>query len=335
MMHKQNHQPLINKLFCATIIVLLSAVTYKILTFIDRHHFDSIVEAAYSVIDGVTWRAYQNRLLGPYTAYAISLLGISYTSALKIYIFALLVLQNSVLFILLRKTALSTQQSFGWLTLYTLVFLFLQKPWFYAWDSIDLIVFTLFAYGIFKTKGTTYFIGLFLIGLMNRESALFIALYIIIDAFYFNPIYKPQLQSSKKLLIGIVLLISGALYTKIIRDTLFTKEPNAFLDLPNKLIGNHIYLFRNLQDLFVTNLSNGNIVNSIFILLSSLYFLSFFKQKSQQTTKALFIYFIILGSTLTFGLVNETRVYLILLPLMIFLHVNKNNQPAIKPVTPR
>ncbi len=126
------------------------------------------------------------------------------------------------------------------------------------------------------------------------------------------------MESKEKLIIGCCLIIYGLIYTKSIRDYLFISRPNGLLDKSHEMIGNHIYLFQNFYNLFFNNFFTINIINSVFILGSAIYFMCFFWSSSDSQIKALIVYCAIITNILIFGLVNETRMYIILIPFIIF-----------------
>ena len=187
-------------------------------------------------------------------------------------ILSMVFLHNVLLFFLIRQMNVKRRESLVWIMLYSFAFILVQHYWFYTWDSIDAIIFTLFAWGIFKTKSVYYFIALFFVALLNRESALFIALYIAIDAFNFKSAKNFYFVSLKKLLVGTFLILLGLVYTKAIRHYLFVSKPDGQPDTSHELIGNHIYLSQNLYNLFFYNAYSTDIINSVFIITSVLYF---------------------------------------------------------------
>ncbi len=303
------------------LLLLISAAVYKTLMQIHAPHFTALQHAAYGIIEGKPhWIAYQNRLLGPTLVYIISKTGISYPVALKIFTLLTIVAQNFLLFFLLRKTGLLIKEALTHTLMYALAFLLVQHRWFYTWDSIDAIIFTLFAYGVVQNQRLGYFLIIFFIELLNRESALFISLFIIINAFTFSiKDRKIQITSKAKLLTGILLTVAGAVYTKFIRDYLFISRSDNLPDNEHQLIGNHINLITNLKNLFFYNLSSIEIINTAFILGSLAYLIHQAKAYTEAQIKAVVIYSAIVANILIFGTINETRMYIILLPFIIFI----------------
>lgn len=308
------------------ILFFISLSVFKVLMQIHNGHFQALVDATYGVIKGQPhWIAYQNRLLGPYIVYFISKTGFSFHVALKIYILCMVIFQNILLFFLIRKMNVRRRESLGWVMLYCFAFIIVQHYWFYTWDSLDSIIFTLLAWGILNARSVYFFIILFCMAILNRESALFVALYIVIDAFHFKSVKEFYFVSIKKLIVGTSLFLLGLVYTKVIRHYLFVSKPNGQPDTAHELIGNHIQLTQNLYNLILYNAYSTDIINSVFIIGSILYFLFVVKSYSDTQIKALLMFFAIIANILIFGLINETRMFIILIPFVIFLLLCKEN----------
>lgn len=313
------------------IILFISIIVFMVFMQIHGVHFEALVRGAFGVLEGKPyWIAYQNRLLGPVIVYLISQIGGAFSEALFVYFFLIILVQNAVLFLLLRSVNVSYRNSMVWVILYSIAFIWVQDVWFYTWDSIDAIVFTFFAWGILQAKPTYFFIFLFIIGIFNRESALFIALYIALDSFHLSPI-KPRffLTSKLKFITGSFLFLSGIAYTKIVRDYLFISKTNGMDDKSHELIGNHIYITQNLRDLFFDNIFSINIINSLFLIGATIYLIYFIRLYTDAQIKALIIYCVILSNIIIFGLINEARMYIVLFPFIIFLVISKNNKMPI------
>ena len=310
-------------LFYFLILLFISLCVYKVIAQIYSPYWQDLADVANGVVTGhPQWIAYQNRLMGPYLVQFISGFGISNISAVKVFTLLTITIQNLVLFALLVKAGISYSKALGYIVFYSFVFICIQDYGFYTWDSIDAILFTLFAWGIFQGQSTTYFIFLFLAAIFNRESALFISLYLVIDSLHIDwPKTKIHLISKSKLVIGSLLTMGGIIYTKLIRDYLFISQPDGFKDSVHAQIGNHFHFSKNILDLFFNNLTTLNILNSIFILGSVAYLVYFVKQYNDRQLKALAVFLVLVVNILIFGLINETRMYIILVPFLIFFQI--------------
>lgn len=308
-------------LFYFFILLFISLCVYKVIAQIYSPYWQDLADTASGVVTGhPQWIAYQNRLLGPYLVQFISGFGISNVSAVKVFSLLTITIQNLILFVLMVKSGISYNKSLNYIVFYSFVFICLQEYGFYTWDSIEAILFTLFAWGIFQGQSTAYFVLLFLAAIFNRESALFISLYLVIDSFQINNV-KLHLASKSKLALGSLLTIGGIIYTKLIRDYLFISQPNGLSDSAHAQIGNQIHFQKNILDLFFNNLTSLNILNSIFILGSIAYLIYFIRQYTDRQIKSLVVFIILVVNILIFGVINETRMYIILVPFLIFFQI--------------
>lgn len=312
------------------VAIFLGICTYRVFYIMHQGlNFSAMTDAAYGVIEGKPhWLAYQNRLLGPYLVLGISIMGCSYASALELFSCLFIILECLVLLRLMRIIHISKKQSILYLVVFLFSFLTLQDYWFYSWDSIDLLIFTFFSFGIIERKKIHYFLFLFIIALLNRESALFIAVYLMLDA-YIIDINKSIFKFSKpkQFAFGLFLLFIDLAYIKTSRYLLFVSKPNGLPDTEHELIGNHINLLNNIKDLFFNNLFNSKIIFSIAIIFCATYFTYKIKNYSETGLKCFIMLIILILNILIFGIFNETRMHFILLPFFLFLwiHITKNN----------
>lgn len=312
--------------FFPFIIVLISLAVYQVTRHLYSPHWQELTDTSFGILSGTpAWRAYQNRLLGPLLVSLISTLGISQVSALKVFVLLAITAQNLLLGLLLRGS--KAPHILLVVLSYSLLFLFVQEFSFYPWDFVDVFLFTLFAWGIFKRKSLLFFVVLFCVSIFNRESALFISLYLFIDAFEINR--KVTLASREKLITGFVLTLAGILYIVAVRELLFVSQPGGFLDSKHAWFGNHINVEKNLFALFIGNFLGPKILNSIFLLGSLGYVFWFVKQQ----WKAVLLYLVMVLNILIFGLVNESRLYGILLPFLVFFALHAATMDEATPET--
>ena len=328
------------KVINAVIFVLLcivSLVTNEQLIAIHERHIDLLANVAHGVIERQpAWIAYQNRLLGPAAVLLISKVGITFTHALKIFYVVMIIVENFLLYYLLKKSGSSRVTSLAWVIAYSLLFvLFQDVNWYYTWDSFDAIIFTLFAYLVLWNKSFPLLVCLFFVALLNRESALFIALFFVIDSIDFIATEISakkiiiRLESTRKFVIGCMLFFLGAAYTKIIRSYLFISLPGGLNDAGHQTLGNHIYWGKNMYDLFFGNLGSGAIPNSFFVIGSLLFVGYIYKICNTSQKKAIVIYGVIVFNILIFGVMNETRMLIILFPILIFLIASIASSPKL------
>lgn len=288
------------------------------------NNLEQLTNAAYGVIIGKPhWLAYQNRLLGPYSVLFISKTGLSFVNSLLVFHFAALFIFIFLIYWLLKKEKISLIRNIISLFIILFLFIYFQNYWFYTWDSVDMIIFTLFSYGIVKSLNVNYFLVLFFIAMLNRESALFIGVYLILNSFDINiKTGVIKVFKNRGLFTGVTLLISGVAYIKFIRQKLFIAKPNGLLDTEHEIIGNHINLISNLKELFYYNFFDSNIFVTIFILASLGYFFFNVNRMNSIQIKLFIMLTIIFSNILVFGQINETRMLFILFPLILFLKLS-------------
>jgi hypothetical protein len=336
--HKKNYTELIYYIL-ATFIAICG---YKILILTHLQNTKGIVAGDYGVIEGKPyWLADQNRLLGPYLVFGIStLFGISFKVAWAVYHAFILEIFCILIFWILRREGLSPKDSISYLIYVMFAFLALQFYWFFTWDSIDLILFTIFAYGIIKSYSISFFLVLFFIGILNRESALFIGIYLMLDSLQFTKKkggYLPKFVNPKKLIIGLCIIISGIVYTRFIRNLLFVDNSDRYPATITSLAGNHFNLFKNLKNIFFYNFNTNYLqdhlyyfVSISFVSISMTFPLAYFfasnKHMNNQQIKLYLMSLIILANIMIFGIVSESRLYLILIPFFLFLWLSTNNK---------
>lgn len=304
------------------------AAAFAVLLFLHLPNLSQLAAADYGVIAGKpSWMAYQNRLLGPYLVLAMSSLGLRFETAWVIYNAIALETLGVLMFYLLRKEGLAIQRIYIVMSLFMLVFLGFQHYWLYTWDITDVVISTLFAYGILKSKPISYFLLLFLIGILNRESALFIAVYCMLDAFRFDVArWRMAFASTAKLVVGAALLVGGIFYIHFIRLALFISLPDGQPDVEHAALGNHLCYYQNIQDLFFNNFFNRYIVVSLMLIFSVLFFLSRCRKMQDQQLKCFLVLLVMILNILIFGILNETRMYFILFPFFMMLGLSLHGE---------
>lgn len=302
---------------------IIAVCAYAILMTFHLRNIDVITSAAYGVIEGKPhWLTYQNRLLGPYLVLFISKIGLSYATAWQVFTGLFLLIESLLLFHLLRRDNLSASEAIKYLIIFMICFLVLQNYWFYTWDSIDLVIFTLFAYGVVNSKSAFFFFLLFLIGILNRESALFIALFVVIDAFKFNTAsFLVKFVDVKKFLLGCVLLASGIFYTNYVRHALFVSKSDGQPDAEHVfIIGNHIFL-NSISYLHFDYIFSIGLLYFLSALVAIILFAAKVRKRGDREFKCFLMLLILIANIFMFGAFNETRVFFIILPFVLFLWI--------------
>jgi hypothetical protein len=322
--------------FLFTLLVIIMAfIEIRIIQEIHLIHynFDRLLIVAEGVLKGMpSYKVFQNRLLGSWIVQGISqVTGLSFRTSCTLFIYGLIILRNLLTFILLKDLTQCGKTGLKYTFYFIALFIAFQHYKYIAlFDFIEPIIFLFFAYGIFKQKGLLYFLILFCIGLLNRESALFISVWLILDSIHFKkrfPFFK--IKKIGLFTAGGVTLIGGIVYTKLIRDLLFKRSIIEAVgdDASHQAFGNHFFLFQNLKEMFIDNLFSTNIVVTLFVLgLTGYLIFILFKTEQQRLLKFSLLLLGMLLLNLTIGLVNETRIYFIMIPLILMLPLAMQNR---------
>ena len=164
-----------------------------------------------------------------------------------------------------------------------------------------------------------YFLTLFFFSLLNRETALFIPIYLILSSLTIKdklPYFR--FNNYKKILWGLMTLVLGITYVLFIRNYLFIENENTHLDNYN-IIGNRIHLIENIEFIFYKNIFSTNLIYSFFIISAFIFFFVFRIKGNRNYVNCYLIFLLISINIIFFGYFNETRMLMILLPFILFL----------------
>ncbi len=213
-------------------VVGLSLLEFRAVDLVQGRNLPAEVDAAAGVLTGHPyWKAYQNRLLGPAAVgWTAHLTGWPPGGVYQGFCFLLLCAANAVGGFLFRCSHGPPGTAWGYVVAYAGLFVAFQDPeWLYLWDYIDLVTMLLFAWAVIMGGWTAWqFVGLFLVELANRESAQFIALWLVLDSL--GPVGASSTHrlnrwvNLPRLGLGLGLGIAGTGWTHFIRDALCVGE---------------------------------------------------------------------------------------------------------------
>ncbi len=141
--------------------------------------------------------------------------------------------------------------------IFNFIFLIFQDRsswgWFYTFDILSIIFFTIFPYLVINKKPTFLLVLLFLVALTNREDAIFIAFYIAISAFLLQSGWLfLRLKSLGRLTLGAALGLFAITYTKYVRDYVSILKPTG----ADFALGNSVTSLKTgFYNLFIRNFS--------------------------------------------------------------------------------
>jgi len=273
------------------IILFITALSYNLLMYLYGGNLEAYAIQTVSPITGhAWWRAFQNRLLAGFIVDGISN---NIVLAYQIFIFSSLLVMNCLTYYLYKSI----------LPVFMLAFMFLglQGGFLYGWDFLDIIILTTLLILIDKKVSIWGYVILFAVAIVNRESALFIPVYLIIR---------------KDILIGIIMLVVGYVAITLMRDMFITSlYPSVGLDESHKSIGNSILFGKNIT-YFFRHYDSWRMGQ--FAYIPALMVGSIALHWRADKKLLLLISFIVL-TILVFGCIHETRVWFVTVPFIIYL----------------
>jgi len=304
-------------------------VQFRLVILVFGRQYGASVEAARGVLTGEPhWRVFQSRLLGPYLVQAVDRVLDNFMAAhVGVSVLLLTLAGYLVLTGLGRIHTDRTRAALGYFV-FALLFLFcVSRPWIYIWDLIDLVVFALFAWFVVERRDWRWFAALFAVALFNRQSAFFIAAWMILDPLIRYGIDRVRKSEGarvdfKMLGSGVVLAAAGAGLVEVLQRNLLVREvgPELIGQAENAGGRFHFMLAENLRQ-FGQALS-PNYALSFLVPLFVVAYIGFCiwvaRRDPRENLGIAAVHLLLLGSTVAFGYAFETRVYLVLLPLIPF-----------------
>jgi hypothetical protein len=315
--------------------VFCALAQFRLIASILQFRYEASVEAAKGVVMGRPhWRIDQSRVLGPYVVEGLSHLVFDFLAAHVLFSIGALAVAG---FLAWRLGAHLGGNDIATALLAFIVFqvafaFLLGNRWLYVWDFIGVIVFLLFVDFVVSGKSWPWFVGLFAVAIFNRESAQFIALWMIVD-----PVARwilEKLGHSESAprdwsmpIAGIGCAAAGFMIVAGLRRALLIEEmgPKIFADAP--ATSNGMFQFRLLENLhliggaFMTSDYGVTFVTMAFIVLfllgtvivaACLAYLYPARLLGLSLT-----YIAMVMALLAFGALFETRIYVELIPLLV------------------
>jgi hypothetical protein len=331
-----------NKLLMALLLLIICFFENNTLQRLQVWGLGREIFGAHGLLYGMPeWRVYQNRLLGPLFVQGLALAtGKSFVWAYKFGVSLLIALPNILVYLLVRKFTKEPMKALAAATaLAVLVVAFQSSIFFYLWDAVDLTTMLVFAYAVFHAKyDLRILIPLFLIELLNRESAGFIALWIIVSSAAaliwsdLTTIKRPFLYL--RMVFGAVILAGGVWWTHAVRILLFKQsfDPNIGKDILHGSSGEWLQFYVNLND-FVTpyNATTFAIALICCLAVGIMVYRNFvINGTAAYPVMALMIGMI--SSVWLFGLVDETRVWLEFVPFLLVFAYTCEGRKRVSPL---
>lgn len=323
----------------AALLVFVSLIEFRMFAGLHQIDLYDLSKAAEEVTTGTPhWRAFQNRLLGPFAIHAVAeLTGKPFSLFHNLAILCLIVVMNLTAFALVWKLTNRLDVACRYAIGFALAFFALQPiSWVFVWDFIDMPLFLLFAYGAFAGKSAVFFVPVFLVSMLNREVGLFVAFWLMLDSLGAaqRRRFVPKIVDGRKLLLGAGLAIAGLVYTKVVRDALFVASslPASHDSMDNEMpiVGNHFNLRDNVL-MVVDNFVRPTVFLEVTICIAWCVFIAYLVRNrraiAERHLKVVAVMIAMLASVPVFGFINETRHYFVMLPFVMFLVLYLNGHP--------
>ena len=209
-----------------TFASLLAALTqFRLIVTIMGPRYGMSVDAAQGVVNGLPhWRVFQSRVFGPWSVEALSWLTGNFLAAHVIYTIGLYFLAGLAILYVAYRLFGSKSAWMCFFAFHFLCVLLTNHMWFYAWDSGELLTFILFCYFVLSGKDWRWMTGLFAVSIFNRESAFFIAAWMVLDPLLTSFLDRTRPRVTPMIAAGLACLVAGGAVIHVLRDWLLVKE---------------------------------------------------------------------------------------------------------------
>ena len=285
-------------------------------------------EASLGVTTGhPVWKMWQSRVLGPYFIEALTFGSLDYVKAHILFQIITVAIAAFLCWRLGKKYGGSDQSALLALTVFVMCFaLLLRPPYLYSWDFIDIIVFILFIDLVLSGMSLPWFIGLFAIAIWNRESAVIIALWLILDPlvrFFYQR--QCKLQSNpldwRRMLAGAICIATGFLTVELLNRNLLVETKGTADGYPIDLY--HLAQWRlpeNIDTLkhSLTHFDRYFTIAVPAFLATVIVLGACVVRHDPQRYLALYLVELsYIASLFVLGALTETRIYLALIPFVV------------------
>jgi hypothetical protein len=310
-----------SNIFGATLACFSSIALCRLVAFIfPPANYAWVAEVSLGVTTGhPVWKMWQSRVLGPYFIEALTFGSLDYVKAHILFQIITVAIAAFLCWRLGKKYGGSDQIALLALTIFVMSFaLLLRPPYLYSWDFIDIIVFIVFIDLVLSGKSLPWFICLFAIAIWNRETAVVIALWLILDPlvrFFYQRQYK--LQSNpldwRRMLAGAICIAAGFLIVELLNRTLLVEAKESADSYPIVVSQNIDRLKQSLThfDRYFTIVVPAFLATVIVLGARAV-------RRDPQRYLALYLVVLsYMASLFVLGQLMETRVYLALVPFVV------------------
>jgi hypothetical protein len=291
-----------------TLLLCVAGCTWIEYVFWARKHvsnMDMLLSASDGVLSGMPhWRAFQNRLLGPYLLDAFRYVSQNpFNEFAKVF----LLLENFVLcacaYLLTRKVSVTVIALVASTVLWVRCIHYFSYPWDFT-ESLMLTLLFLFA---IRSERVLPFVGLFVLFVLSRESCIFIGLFLILRGV--SPLVFGQRIAVRPLMWGAGLTLMSVAITELLRKILFKASilPGVGADALHERFENHFHHLHNAS-LFLS----GTKVSIMYAMIMVVFLACAYVGYREKAKNLLAIGITMTLYTLSisiFGILEEVRLY--------------------------
>ena len=262
---------------------------------------------------------WQSRVLGPYIIEALTFGSLNYLHAHMLFQIVTVATAGFLCWRLGRKYGGSVQSALLALTLFVMCFaLLLSPPYFFSWDFIDIIIVIIFIDLVLSGMSLRWFIGLFAIAIWNRDSAILIPLWLILDPlvrFFHQRQYKLTAAPLdwRRMLAGAICIAVGFLTVELLRQNLLVEAQEPYDSYPIRIPRNMYFLER-----FVTHLTSESlfVVPALWAIVAALG-ACLVRLDPRRFLALYLIELSYMALLFMFSFIYETRMNLVLIPFVV------------------
>lgn len=288
------------------------------------------VDAAAGVLAGTPhWRVFQSRQLGPRLVQAVNVAVGDFERAHVACTVALLSAAGYLVFRSVSRRTGDAAKALASLLAFELLTVFcLGKDWLYIWDFSGALLFVVFNDLVARERRPPAFALLFAVAIFNRESALFIAAWMVLDPLCRYALDRGAGRAARPLdwpmaATGAALLVAGSALVEALRAAFFVREVGPQIvggPVPGAGPRFHYMLPDNV--LWLKGLLRVPLDPSLRVLVPVAWvaYLAFCALLARRDPRRFLgvalVHAAMLAASFVVGLVFETRVYFEMLPLV-------------------
>jgi hypothetical protein len=304
------------ELVCGVLASLFALLQLRLILALFGDSYDFSVEASRGVLDGRPhWRVFQNRVLGPLVVAGLERLTRDPRQAYMLFTVVALTVAGGLAW---RLGARLGRSPLAALCLFEVLFAgLLTRPWLYAWDFVGLVIFFVFVEAVLAARPWPWFVALFAVAIFNRESAEFIALWMVLD-----PVARHARGARfdrAMALAGLACFAVGIGVVEALRRALLVEEvgPRLFPEAAAQRGPEvHYRLAENLAALRAApNFENLVVVYFLALLVLLVVRLAF--HDPPRLVGLALVHLGLLAALVLFGSIFETRIYLEFVPVAV------------------